>query len=99
MLKGSDRKYLRGVAHGLRPVVQVGKEGLSEAVLTAADKALYAHELIKVQIFAEREDRQAAAETIEKRLSCECVGTIGKMAIFFRQQEDPDKRKVVLPGA
>ena len=97
MLKGRDRKYLRGLAHGLRPVVQVGKGGLTEAVLTAADEALASHELIKVQIFAEREDREVAADSMATELACECVGTIGKMAIFYRQQDDPDKRKVVLP--
>ena len=74
MLKGSQRKYLRGVAHGLRPVVQIGKEGLTEAVIRAIDQAIESHELVKVQIFAEREDRTAFAAVIEERLGCECVG-------------------------
>jgi RNA-binding protein len=53
-LKGSQRKYLRGVAHSYKPLVQIGKEGLSEGVLGAIDDALEAHELIKVKIAARR---------------------------------------------
>ena len=98
MLKGSQRKYLRGLAQGLRPVVQVGKGGLSPAVLDAVAAALEAHELVKVQIFAEREDRSAVAASIEQSLGCECVGSIGKMAVFYLEHPDPERRSISLPG-
>ncbi|MCD4749918.1 MAG: YhbY family RNA-binding protein [Thermoanaerobaculales bacterium] len=98
MLKGSQRKYLRGVAHGLKPLVQVGKEGVSVSVLDAIDRALVAHELIKIQIMADREDRQTMIGDIERGASCECAGAIGKMAIFYRRQTDPEKRKINLPS-
>lgn len=97
MLKGSARKHLRGLAHGLRPAVQVGKEGLTEAVVKAIDAAIEASELVKVQIAAERDERLEIAATIEQRLGCECVGTIGRMAILYRQHADPEKRSVRLP--
>ncbi len=48
-LKGSDRKYLRGLAHNLKPVVHIGKAGLAPSVLTAIDEALDHHELIKIR--------------------------------------------------
>ncbi len=96
MLSGSQRKYLRGLAHGLRPAVQIGKEGLTDSVLAAVDTSLDAHELVKVQIFAERDEREIVASALEDRLTCECVGTIGKMAIFYRRQADPERRKIVL---
>jgi len=98
MLKGSTRKHLRGLAHGLRPLVQVGKEGLSETVLTAIGDALEAHELVKVRMTADRDERRAMAEVMEQRLQCECVGQIGRMAILFRQQSDPERRKIDLPS-
>ena len=98
MLKGSQRKFLRGLAHGLKPLVQVGKEGVSPSVLDAIDRALEAHELIKVQITAERDQRKTMAEEIEKHSKSECAGLIGKMAIFYRQQSEPDKRKIRLPS-
>ena len=97
-LKGSQRKYLRGVAHSYRPVVQTGKEGLSESVVQAIDGALDAHELIKVKIAAERDEREQIVPVIQARLNCECVGTVGRMAILYRENPDPEKRKIAVPG-
>lgn len=97
-LKGSQRKYLRGLAHSYKPMVQIGKEGLSENVFGAIDTALEARELIKVKIAAERENRERFARAIESQLDCECVGAVGRMAIFYREQPDPERRKVQVPG-
>ena len=93
-LKGSQRKYLRGLAHSYKPQVQIGKEGLSERVIRAIDIALGAHELIKVKIAAERDEREKIVPIIEERLNCECVGTVGRMAILYREHPDPEKRKI-----
>ena len=98
-LKGSQRKYLRGAAHSYKPLVQIGKEGLSEGVLAAIDTALEAHELIKVKIAAERDERERIVPVIEDRLDCECVGTVGRMAILYREQPDAEKRTIKLPGS
>jgi RNA-binding protein len=96
-LKGAQRKHLRGVAHAYKPIVQIGKEGLSENVFGAIDAALESHELIKVKMAAERDQREQFVPVIEERLDCECVGTVGRMAILYRQQSDPEKRKIQLP--
>lgn len=96
-LKGSQRKHLRGVAHGYRPAVQIGREGLTEAVLHAIDGALETQELIKLKIAADRGEREQMVPIIEERLGCECVGTVGRMAILYRRQPDPEKRKITLP--
>ena len=65
-LKGSQRKYLRGLAHSYKPQVQIGKEGLSESVIRAIDIALGAHELIKVKIAAERDEREKIVPIIDE---------------------------------
>jgi RNA-binding protein len=96
-LKGSQRKYLRGAAHSYKPLVQIGKEGLSEGVLNAIEAALEAHELIKVKIAAQRDEREQLVPVIEARVKCECVGTVGRMAILYREQPDPEKRKIKMP--
>jgi RNA-binding protein len=96
-LKGSQRKYLRGLAHNFKPLVQIGKDGLSEGVLGAIDTALEAHELIKVKIAAERAERERFVPVVEERLACECVGTVGRIAILYRQQPDPEQRKITYP--
>ena len=96
-LKGSQRKFLRGLAHSYKPLVQVGKEGLSESVLRAIDTALEAHELIKLKIAAERDEREQFVPAIQARLTCKCVGTVGRIAILYRENPDPEKRKIAVP--
>jgi len=97
-LKGSQRKYLRGIAHSYKPMVQIGKVGLSNTVIDAINTALEAHELIKVKIAAERDQREQYVPVIEERVNCECVGTVGRMAILYREHPDPEKRKVAVPA-
>jgi RNA-binding protein len=96
-LKGSQRRFLRGVAHSYKPLVQIGKEGLGHNVVEAIDKALDAHELIKVKIAAGREERERIASEIEQRNRCECVGMVGHMAILYRAHPDPEKQKIEIP--
>jgi len=96
MLTGSQRTQLRGLAHGYRPAVQIGKAGLTDSVVAAIDDALTANELIKVQIFTARDERQQIAAAVEKRLKCDCAGSVGRMAVFYRQQPDPEKRHIKL---
>jgi RNA-binding protein len=61
------------------------------------DAALEAHELIKLKIAAERYQREQFVPLIEARLSCECVGTVGTIAILYREHPDPEKRKIAVP--
>lgn len=96
-LSSSERKYLRGVAHRLKPVVQIGKEGLSDTVVDAIDAAIEAHELIKVKVAADREGREQLVAQIEEQIDCECVASIGRVAILFRRNPDPEKQRVSLP--
>lgn len=96
-LTGWERKYLRGIAHGYKPLVQTGKDGLTDNVLDAVSTALAAHELIKVKITADRGEREQMVPLIEKRTGCECVGTVGRIAILYLENPDPDKQKIRLP--
>ena len=95
-LSGSQRKVLRGMAHNLKPVVQIGKHGLSEAVIESIEQALEDHELIKVKFGDLKDQKKAACAEVCERLRCEDVGTIGHVAIFFRHARDPEKRKIEL---
>ena len=97
-LKGSQRKWLRGQAHSLRPVVQIGQKGLSEAALREVDAALDVHELIKIQAPGPKEDKQEIARRIEDELGAEAVGLIGHMILLYRRNPDPEKRRIELPG-
>ena len=98
-LEGFQRKYLRGLAHSLKPVVFIGQKGLTPEVLLSAEKAFERHELIKVKFndFKGKDEKTEISGRIEKETGSENVGMIGHMAILYRQQEDPEKRKIFLP--
>ena len=98
-LKGYQKKYLRGLVHGMKPLVFVGQKGLSSNVTKAVDESLDKHELIKVKFidFKEKNQKEDIAGAIEKETASELVGMIGHIAIFYRQQKDPEKRKINVP--
>ena len=93
-LTGAQRRSLRGLAHGLKPVVIVGRSGLTPTVSREVDLALDHHELIKVRIEGERDERARVADELEKKLACQTVGSIGKVLVLFRQHDDVAKRKI-----
>ncbi len=97
-LSGAQKKYLRGLAHGLKPVVHVGRNGLTESVFESLDQALDSHELIKVKFSDHRDRKGELAATIDARLGSVQAGTIGHVAIFFRRARDPERRSIRLPG-
>ncbi len=98
-LKGSQRKYLRGLAHDLKPSAYVGQKGLTQGFLDEVDIALEASELIKVKFidFKEKEVKKELAQEIASSADCEIAGIIGHIVIFYRQNKDIKKRKIKLP--
>jgi RNA-binding protein len=84
-LAPAERKELRGQAHHLDPVVLVGADGLTPAVLKEADTALKAHGLIKVRMFSDvREDRAQALMHLSETLNAAAVQHIGKLLVLWR---------------
>lgn len=95
-LTSKDRARLRALAHGLDPIVQVGKQGIRDAVVGEVERALLAHELIKVRLAGEREEREAMARELAERTGSALAGTIGKVAILYRHHPEPEKRRIRL---
>ncbi|MCP1289130.1 MULTISPECIES: ribosome assembly RNA-binding protein YhbY [Chromobacterium] len=94
-LKPFQRKYLQGLAHGLNPVVMIGNNGLTEAVIREVAINLDAHELIKVRVLGDdREARVAMFEQICEDLGAAPVQHIGKLLVLWRPS---DKERIVLP--
>lgn len=98
-MKGYQKKYLKGLAHKLKPTVFVGQKGAVPAVVKALNEALDKHELVKVKFveFKEKSEKAAINGTLERETPAEHVGTIGHMALFYRQQKDPEKRNIEVP--
>lgn len=93
-LTQAQRKYLRGLAHHLEPVVQVGAGGVTDAVITQVEAQLLAHELIKVRM-REPEDKKSMAEALATKSGAALCGLVGHTAILYRSH--PEKPKIHLP--
>lgn len=82
-------QYLKGVAHSLKPIVLLGNNGLTEAVVAEIDYSLNHHELIKVKIPTDdRETKGLIVEAICRETQATKVQVIGKTLVIYRQSED-----------
>jgi RNA-binding protein len=86
-LTGRQRKALRGLAHNLEPVVQVGQNGINEGVMRAVDAALLSHELIKVRLH-QPADKNAAAQELADGAGAALCGLVGHTVILYRPHPD-----------
>lgn len=86
-----ERKAMKARAHALDPIIHIGEKGLTDAVIAEIDRALAAHELIKVRAGTlERGERQAAFEAICARLAAQPVQHIGKVFVLYRAKSEED---------
>jgi RNA-binding protein len=84
-LTARERTFLKARAHPLEPLVHVGHDGLTDAVLNEVDKALTAHELIKVRVTAaDRTARRALFDEMCARTGAEAVQQVGKVLVLWR---------------
>lgn len=84
-----ERVSLKGRAHALEPVVQVGNAGLTDAVVAEAIRALVAHELIKVRVGgADRHERATTITALCGRTDAALVQKVGKIVVLWRPREE-----------
>ena len=95
-LSESQKKYLRGLGHQLKPVVTVGDDGLSNSVMKEFDSTISHHELIKVRIRAEsRKSRDALIDELCQQGSGNLIQRIGNVALIYRP--NPHEPRIRLP--
>ena len=98
VLTSAQTRFLRGQAHDLRAMLQVGGKGVTDALIAEIDLALEHHELIKVKVAAEdRDARDTLIGEIAERVGAALVQRIGHTAVLYRASKD--KRQIVLPRA
>ena len=96
MLTGKQRRHLRALGHELKPIVQVGRDGIDDGVVAAIEQALVDHELVKVKLGEAAElDRHDAAAPIARRTGSEVAQVLGNTLLLYRP--DPDDPAIVLP--
>ena len=108
MMRGNNLQYLRmnltsrqtsqlrSLAQRLDPILHLGKAGVTDAFIASVEEALNDHELIKIKFAAFKDTKKALAEEIATRTHSELVGIVGHVAVFYREQSDPAKRRVPL---
>jgi len=96
MLTNKQKRFLRSEANQLQPLIQIGKNGLTESVVELIEEALEAKELVKVSILQNcAEDKKDIAEKLEKVQDLHVVQIIGSTIVLYR--ESLEKKRIELP--
>jgi len=94
-LSNPQIRKLKALAQRLEPVVYVGKAGVTPELVASVDQALNDHELIKVKFTAYKEEKKSLAAEIAARSHSELIRIVGHVAVFYREQADPARRRVL----
>lgn len=92
-LSGAQKRQLKSKAQRLDATVKVGKNGLSEGFFKEMGDALDRLELVKVRFTDLKDEKKQLAPQIAERTQSHFVTRVGNVAVFFRQQSDPDKQR------
>jgi RNA-binding protein len=89
VLTGKQRRHLRGLGHDLKPIVQIGKDGIDDGLVAAVEQALDDHELVKLKVGkAAGLDRHDAAQAIAHRTHSEVAQVLGHTVLLYRAHPD-----------
>jgi RNA-binding protein len=96
LLSNAQKRYLRGLAHDLKPIVMVGAKGVTPSLQAELGLALEQHELVKIRVAAEdRDARDACIASLAEGSDAALVGRVGHTAVLYRRSAD--KPLVILP--
>lgn len=97
-LTGAQKTFLRGLGQTREPALKLGKPGLTPGFFKELQRLLAAHELVKLRFLnADRDARAKLCAQIADEGRCVCAGAVGHTALFYRQQPDPEKRRIIFP--
>lgn len=97
-LTSAQTRFLRGQAHDLKALLQIGGKGVTPAFITELDGVLEHHELVKVKVTGDdREARDAMITELAEQTGAALVQRIGHTAVLYRPSKE--RRQIVLPRA
>ena len=98
MMTGKQRRALRALAHSLKPLLQLGKHGLSDQFLEQLNTALLQHELIKLKVLENAPNTpQESAKILEAQLELDVIQVIGRTIVLYRPH--PEDPQIILPSS
>lgn len=90
-LSNNQKKYLRGIAHGLNPMIMIGSNGITENLMEELESTLDHHEILKIKIaFGDRDERQEIVQHILEKTGALLVQSVGKVCVIYRQNEETE---------
>ena len=92
-MNSARKKQLKAQAHSLKPVIIVGQSGLTESVLKEIEITLDTHELIKIKIRADKEERNQIRDQIIADTQAELIQSIGQVVVIYRRKPEPKAEK------
>ncbi|HEX7341035.1 MAG TPA: YhbY family RNA-binding protein [Rhodanobacteraceae bacterium] len=96
-LTPSQRRYLRGLCHNLKPLILIGNKGVTPSLAAELGQTLDHHELVKIKLSGgDREERQQQLDVLLEASGAELVQQIGHVASVFRR--NPDQPRLALPN-
>ena len=93
-LTGKQKRYLRSLAVNIRPIVQIGKSGVSNEILTSIRHAADARELIKVNILQNSDETAKDAAAMIDEMGLNVVQIIGRNVVVFKVSDRKENRKI-----
>ena len=94
-LTSKQRAFLKAEAHHMKPIIQIGKNGLNNEIKTSIRNALEARELIKVTLLQNTDENiHDVAETLEEEIGLDTVQKIGRILILFKPSAKKENRKL-----
>ena len=96
-LTSARKRYLRSLAHALKPIVTIGKNGVTDGVRAELDNALEISELLKIKFTDFKEEKETLTADLAASSGAALVGMIGHIAILYRTHPEPEKRKIEFP--
>lgn len=87
-LSPSEKRRLKGAAQNIEPVLKVGKNGITAALIASVDEALNQHGLIKIRFVEFKEEKKAMAEEIAAASGSALVQVVGHVAVFYRPRKE-----------
>lgn len=97
MLSSKQRAYLRSISNTIEPIIQIGKDGITDGTVSLIDEALTARELVKIRVLktVDDEPKDLAKVLLERLPGTELIHVLGRVILLFRPNDE--KPKIILP--
>jgi RNA-binding protein len=96
MLNPREKKLLKKLSHDLKPLIRIGKNGVTPATIANIDKALKDHELIKIKYLEHKDQKKTLTRQIIEETGSTLINQIGNTATLYRESPDPEKNEINL---